>query len=302
MQRNVMAELLDGFVTLFRGRADCYGSWEGGCIRQPLTHETFRRHLTVGPHIGVYPAVHYNGASHVAWGCTDIDYDNYDEARRLQDAFAAVDVTAWTERTRKGWHIWVFADTLVTAKAMRHMFLACHQVARSNPKEVNPKQADLSANQVGNYVRLPYPMGDGADVRYIVDGDRRLALDEFVERALAHRVTADTVTHLAGYYIEPTRHINTTSPATNDMTLATALLNPLGWTIFRDGPLEGRDRSTTLTHLAHECAKSGVAHADALMLLEDADSRWGKYLMRGEKGRAELAKLVDRAYGATLST
>ena len=71
----------------------------------------------------------------------------------------------------------------------------------------------------------------------------------------------------------------------------------LGRAIFRDGPIEGRDRSTTLTHLAHECRKANLHPKDAMSLLEDADIRWGKYLARGEAGRLELEKLLVRAYG-----
>lgn len=290
--------LLDGYVLLFRGRADCYGLWEGGCVRQPLTHDVFRQHLTTGPNVGVYPAVHYKGRTHVAWGCTDIDYDDYDEAKRLQAAFAAVNVTAWTEKTRKGWHVWVFTTTLIPAIEMRHMFLACHQVAKSNPKEVNPKQTDLLPNQVGNYVRLPYPMGNAADSRYMVEEGKRIPLADFVRRAIECRTDPDTITDLATYYTPPAPPVAVVAAPTHDMALAARMLTPLGKTIFRHGPIEGRDRSTTLAHLAHECFKAGIPTGDALMLLEDADTRWGKYLIRGETGRMELVKLVSRAYGS----
>lgn len=298
-----MSELLADFITLFRGRADCYGSWDGGCVKERLTEQQFRQHLTTGPHIGVYPAVHYNGATHVAWGCTDIDYDDYDEAKRLQDTFAAVGVKAWTEKTRKGWHVWVFATTLVPAEHMRNMFLACHQVADSNPKEVNPKQTNLAPNQVGNYVRLPYPEGDGAVERFVIEPDEgRLPVGHFVEEAVACRTTPDTIADLATYYTPPALPERTVLAPTNDMTEAARLLTPLGRTIWREGPLEGRDRSTTLAHLAHECFKAGLTIGDALLLLEDADLRWGKYLIRGEAGRIELVKLIQRAFGATPST
>lgn len=294
-------DILGDFVLLFRGRADCYGSWEGGCVRERLTGDTFLRHLEDGPHIGVYPAVHYNGSSHVAWGCTDIDYDDYSEAKRLQDAFASVDVTAWTERTRKGWHVWVFCTSLVPAAHMRHMFLACHQVAQSNPKEVNPKQTDLRPNQVGNYVRLPYPKGDGCTERYMVDENGAvILLRDFVHAAVDRRVTPQRVAELAEYYIPPATPEVLVAEPSQDMTEAARRLNPLGRLIFRHGPPSGRgDRSTSLASLAHTCYDSGLAASDALALLEDADLRWGKFLMRGEQGRNELLKLVQRAYGHT---
>jgi len=294
---------LEIFVKLFRGRGDCYGSWEGGCVREKLTEETFKSHLSEnGPHIGVYPVLPYAEKTLCVWGCSDIDYDGPDDAWLLHDAFMAVDVTSWVEKTRRGYHVWVFADELVEARHMRRMFLAAHKVAELNPKEVNPKQETLAPGQVGNYVRLPYPKGYEATERYIVTRDlRKVDLPEFLERASKSRVSKDVVVSLSEYYTPPTV-VYTTAEPTLDMMEAAKRLTPLGRTIFKDGPIVGRDRSTTLTHLAHECRKAGLAPEDALIILEDADTRWGKYLIRGEAGRLELIKLLERAYGHTQSS
>ena len=45
--------LVDTFTTLFRGRADVYGAWGGGCVRKPLTPDTFMGHLQGDELIGV---------------------------------------------------------------------------------------------------------------------------------------------------------------------------------------------------------------------------------------------------------
>lgn len=293
---------LEIFVKLFRGRGDCYGSWEGGCVREKLTEETFRNHLSDGPHIGVYPVVPFEGKTLCVWGCTDIDYDGPDDAWLIHDALMAVNVPSWVEKTRRGFHVWVFCEELVEAKHMRRMFLAAHKVAELNPKEVNPKQETLAEGQVGNYVRLPYPMGYDATERVIVNRDlSKVGFSDFLERADATKVSKDVVMQLSEYYTPPTVVYAITEP-TLDMMEAAKRLTPLGRTIFRDGPIVGRDRSTTLTHLAHECRKAGLAPEDALIILEDADTRWGKYLMRGEAGRRELIKLLERAYGHTQSS
>lgn len=294
---------LEMFVDLFRGRGDCYGSWEGGCIREPLTHEIFAKHLYDGPHIGVYPALPLaDGRTACVWGCSDIDYDSPDHAWLLHDAFEAAGVISWVEKTRRGFHIWVFTDELVEAKYMRRMFLAAHKVAEINPKEVNPKQEELGRGQIGNYVRLPYPNLNGEQTRRIVD--RSLApidFARFVPEAHAKRNSKAVVEKLSEYYVPPTVSYSVAEPS-HDMAEASRRLTPLGRTIFRDGPIVGRDRSTTLTHLAHECRKAGLNPGDAMMLLEDADTRWGKYLIRGEAGKLELEKLLVRAYGSTQST
>ncbi len=295
-------EILKGFVTLFRGRGDAYGSWEGGCVRSPLTPDHFKNHLATGPFIGVYPCLSHNGQTQCVWGCTDIDYDAPEEAWSLHDTFQAVGVPSWVEKTKRGYHIWVFATELLLAGDMRRMFLAAHQVTGLNPKEVNPKQEKLANGQLGNYVRLPYPdYGNG--VRYMVDRQgNKISLSDFVPEAIATRVTPTKVAEIADYYQPPKVATITVGAPSHDMAQAARQLTPLGRAIFRDGPIEGRDRSTTLTHLAHECRKASLNPEDAMSILEDADLRWGKYLMRGETGRLELEKLLVRAYGHTQSS
>lgn len=298
---------IDAFITLFRGRADAYGSWEGGCVREPLTRRVFEQHLTAGPHIGVYCSVPVGGVAHTVWGCSDIDYDSYEEARLLQDTFDAVGVKAWTERTRKGWHVWVFSTELVRSEDMRCMFLAAHQVAGTPPKEVNPKQTALHGKGMGNYVRLPYPCGEKANERVVwepndSDGVGPIRLAEFLALATQARTTPEQIADLATYYTPPPPAPVVVAAPSHDMAQAARALSPLGRTIWRNGPLEHRDRSTTLAHLAHECSRSGVPAGDALMLMEDADLRWGKFLIRGEEGRSELLKMVNLAYGHTAST
>lgn len=292
---------IDGFITLFRGRGDAYGSWEGGCIKQPLTRAVFVNHLTGNNPIGVYPSVPSGDTPFCVWGCTDIDYDSHHDADLLRRTFAAVDVTAWLEKTRKGWHIWIFAEEPVPSVSMRRLQLAAHQVCNLQPKEVNPKQANVTVHSFGNYVRLPYPATEPHQ-RFVVDtAGARIGAEEFVPQALATRTSKDTVEKLAGHYHEPPAPRIDAGVPTADMTAAAQMLTPLGKMIWRHGPHEGRDRSTTLQHLAHECRKATLTPADALMLIKDADTRWGKYTMRGEAGERELVKLVQRAYGHTVS-
>lgn len=304
------------YVTLFRGRGDCYGSWTGGCIREPLTEQVFEGHLNGTP-IGVYPAFNLGGVTLCVWGCTDIDKtDDPTAAIAIRDALGAVGITSWIERTAHGWHVWVFATRLVAAKDMRRMFLAAHQVTGVPAKEVNPKQEHLGPNDVGNYVRLPYPMGWGAArARYVVDSvspvdladgaigftDIPLGMREFVTRALNRLTTPTDIARVAAYYREPKQtHIATAAPS-QDMGEAARRLDRVGQIIFRDGPLPESDRSTTLLRLAHHCREAGLPTEDCRVLLEDADIRWGKFMQRGEKGQLELLKMIGKVYGSTPS-
>ena len=298
---------IDGYVRLFRGRADAYGGWSGRCVRSPVTPNTFRGHLNNGDMFGVYPAfnITFDGVTepHCVWGCTDIDYtDDPSDAVLIRTVFAQVGVTAWVERTAHGYHTWVFFDQLVRAIDVRNMFLAAHQVANIPPKEVNPKQTVLAVGQVGNYVRLPYPHyhTEGITNRYFIDSSNAtMALERFVQEAVDAINPAAKAAQVAAYYIAPPQPVLVVAAPTQDMEQAARQLTALGKVIWRDGPLEGGDRSSKLQHLAYECTKAGLAPSDALLLVKDADQRWGKYSTRGEAGQMELQRLVTRAYGST---
>lgn len=290
-------QLVDDFVTLFRGRGDCYGSWDGGCVREPLTRQHFREHLNDGPHIGVYPAIPHLGRTLCVWGCTDIDYDGPDDAWLLHDALKQVGVQSWVERTRRGYHVWVFTDELVLARDMRRMLLAAHVVTELNPKEVNPKQEELAKGQVGNYVRLPYPrIGSGQRVIIARDGTD-MPFDAFLYQAIESRTPASTIRQVASMYQPPKQQAIEYGEPNPDLWSSVRQLSVAGRAIFRDGPFEGKDRSSTLTRLVYECRQANLNPADARRILEDADLRWGKYLTRGPSGMVELDKLLVRVYG-----
>ena len=293
--------VLDNFITLFRGRGDVYGHEEGKCVKEPLTRDIFVQHLEGVAPIGVYPMVPRNGEHYVIWGCSDIDIEDFDGAKSIRDALASAGVFAWIEKSRsKGYHVWVFADHLVPAISMRHMFLAAHQVANYPAREVNPKQVKLLPHQYGNYVRLPYPnyLDRETNRRRIIDDEQNpLTLERFMDLALSNRVSVDTVARLASYYQPPATTTVTIGKIELSESLQEALygLSPLGKVIWRDGPLEGRDRSSTLAKLAHECARSSMSPSATKVVLIDADMRWGKYMAR-PNGEMEIDKLVSRAF------
>ena len=292
------------FVTLFRGRGDVYGHNEGRCVKEALTPAKFRGHLDGVEPIGVYPLVPIppTDTFGCVWGCSDFDTaDALQHARTLQAAFAAAGVLAWVERSRsKGYHVWVFAEKLVTADNMRNMFLAAHQVADVPATEVNPKQTKLAHGQYGNYVRLPYPdyAADTDRQRVLYADNTPMPLAGFLEQALAARVSPDTVERLASMYVPPAKSLpDPKSFEFEDTNLMEAMagLSTLGQIIWRDGPLQGRDRSSTLARLGHECVRSGLTPSQTRAVLKTADQRWGKYHLR-PNGEMEIDKLVIRVH------
>lgn len=293
---------IDDFVTLFRGRGDCYGSDEGGCVRKPLERQTFVDHLEGKSGIGVYPAVP-SSTPFCVWGCSDIDVEDLPSARLLQRTLKTAGVMSWVERSRsKGYHVWVFAQDRVPAEDMRRMLLAAHQVADYPAREVNPKQSDVSAHKVGNYVRLPYLGGlvDTPQRRVILDDyDTPMPLDVFVYHAMRDRTPVERIQFLASHYVPPARvapSIDFSSLTDEDLEEALRNTSPLARVIWKQGPLESQDRSTALMRLAHVCYRSGVTPSMCRVIVVDADKRWGKYHLRGEAGQAEINKIVERAY------
>jgi hypothetical protein len=297
-------DTIDDFMRLFRGRADAYGSEEGGCVRQPVTRELYERHLLGYEPIGIYPMVPRKSDWWCVWGCSDIDIEDYNMAVRLREALAAGGVTAYIERSRsKGYHVWVFAQEPVLAKDMRRMFLAAHQVADIPAREVNPKQETLdSSDKFGNYVRLPYAnsLYQSSKRKILANHDTYVPMDVFVRDALLMRTPKDVIERLAGYYKPPTpsHTFNTDYVPCESLDDAKKNLSPLGKVIWRDGPLQGRDRSSTLAKLGHECVRSGLNPSETRIILVDADRRWGKYHMR-TNGELEIDKLVSRVYITT---
>jgi hypothetical protein len=73
------------------------------------------------------------------------------------------------------------------------------------------------------------------------------------------------------------------------------LLKPLAKVIWRDGPLPGNDRSSTLARLGFECAETGLNPSQTKIVLQTADKRWGKYHLRAN-GEMEIDKLVIRVH------
>lgn len=289
------------FASLFRGRIEAYGSEEGGCVKELVDLTSYADHLRGVRPLGIYPMYQQDDQWLCVWGCSDIDVDDITLATGLRDALAAAGITAYIERSRsKGFHVWVFADQPVPARDMRRMLLCAHQVAEIPAREVNPKQETLGAGMFGNYVRLPYwdAADDGTIARRVLNDDLMIMdFEEFVGRAIATRTPAALISRLAGLWRPPVVAPAPKIDLTINESLQTALksLSPLGKVIWRDGPLPERDRSSTLTKLAYECAKSGMSPSECKVILLDADKRWGKYHLRSN-GELEIDKLVVRVF------
>jgi hypothetical protein len=273
-----------------------------------LTPEQFQRHLESPDEtdwFGVYNVI----GGRCSWGCVDIDTDDLPLARNIVNGLAHKDVSAWIEQTTRGYHVWVFpTPCLVPAATMRRALTAACVAVGYHPKEVFPKQVRVCGNGLGNFVRLPYNgyWSNGEHVpRMFVEHTSFLTPtggDPLFGLLLAmdsHRTPVETLTDLAVLTPEPSRGVQVDWEADADLEGVLGRLDGLSYRIWRDGPLSGSDRSTTLVHLARLCASGDLPPQDTLAVLVSADRRWGKdFLDRGSPGEAIIERIVALAYGA----
>jgi hypothetical protein len=298
---------VDLFVRLFRGRGEARGSWGGPAIREPVTPELFHRHLLSSNErdwFGVYNVI----GERCSWGCVDIDVDDLPLARNVWASLAFKNVTSWIEQTTRGYHVWVFPlEPLVPAGTMRRALTAACRAVGYSPKEVFPKQTSVPAGGLGNFVRLPYNgyWSDGDHVpRMFVEHTNYLTAEPIdpLGRLLTAmdgcRTPSAVLERLAATMPEAHRSVSVHARDAGDVEGVVANLSGLAYRIWRDGPLPGSDRSTTLVHLARLCAAEDVPPMDAMAVLISADYRWGKDFMdRGAAGEAILERIVEKAYG-----
>jgi hypothetical protein len=301
--------LAQPYITLFRGRGDVYGHNEGRCVKEQLTNDVLQKHFSGEAPIGIYPMVPHFEQFYVAWGCVDFDTADADQnAVKLHDALMEAGIVSWIEKSRsKGFHVWVFAEQAVLAEDMRNMLVVASHVAETPTTEVNPKQTTLKAGQYGNYVRLPYPNLDDRQTdkqrifhkKDVESGsfNNPMVFSDFVESAISLRTPKETIQRISSMYQPPKQTEPVKHDYVYDATLSEAMqiLSPLGKVIWRDGPLAGKDRSSTLAKLGHETVRSGLNPSQTKIVLMTADKRWGKYHLRHD-GELEIDKLVVRVH------
>lgn len=234
-------------------------------------------------------------------------------AHNLRAVLLHKGVPSHIEQTKNGYHVWCFPDPpLVPAATMRRALMAACKAVRYDPKEVNPKSEGPrpGTKGLGNFVRLPYGGALSAEweplERFIVDslGGTQVGiyLPSFLDRVeTGGRASTDKLEAIAGLWTPPTtsaQHAIDYDAGLDDEATQrlVKMLAPLAFTIWRDGPLDGKDRSTTLAKLAHLVCEQGFTPKQAFAILKSADVRMGGKFANRADGDDQLARLVDNAY------
>jgi hypothetical protein len=290
----------DLFLKLFRGRGDARGSWGGPAIREPVTPAHFEAHLASSCEhqwFGTYNVI----GERCSWGVVDIDTDDLPLATNIWSALAFKNVVSWIEQTTRGYHVWVFPqEALVQAATMRRALTAACLAVGYHPKEVFPKQTRVTGAGLGNFVRLPYNgfLSDGEHVpRMMVAHTDYGTFPRLLTAMDGSRTPTVILERLAASLPEPTVRVDVNTEAGLEVEDILPSLGGLAYRIWRDGPLPGSDRSTTMVHLARLCAEQDLPTDRTYALLASADVRWGKdFLDRGEAGQLLLARIIEKAY------
>jgi hypothetical protein len=217
-------------------------------------------------------------------------------AYNLSVALKVKGIHSFIEKTRRGYHVWVFANDWVPAPVMRRAFLAAHEAVGIPAKEVNPKQEECTG--LGNYVRLPYPDGMNRlpEARYMLgDDEQPIGLSEFLDKASSNRVSVHVLSPLAQMY-RPRKHEEITNIVPVDVQDALVLAGPYITKIWRTGPTFNNDRSNLLCYLTHRMKERNIEPSAAWSILKNADKRWGKFHLR-ENGEIHLMKIFQDIYG-----
>jgi hypothetical protein len=142
-----------------------------------LSPNTVRGHLEGRLTIGLY-AINPK-TQRCRWVAIDADYGNaLDDLLKLQYELREDGVEAALEKSRRGGHLWIFAEKPLPAKHCRlyiynlasRLKVPVKGAGLADGIEVFPKQDSLAAGEFGNAIRGPLGIHQGTNKRYFFYG------------------------------------------------------------------------------------------------------------------------------------
>ncbi len=139
----------------------------------PLSLDTIRRHLEGDMTIGLY-AINPK-TQRCRWVAIDADYENaLEDLLKLQWELRQDGVDAALEKSRRGGHLWIFAQKPLLARDCRvyiynlavRLKVPVKGAGLADGIEVFPKQDKLSADEFGNALRAPLGIHQANKKRY----------------------------------------------------------------------------------------------------------------------------------------
>jgi hypothetical protein len=162
----------------------------------PLSLDTVRRHLEGRLTIALY-AIN-PGTQRCRWVAIDADYESaLEDLLKLQWELREDGVDAALERSRRGGHLWIFAEQPLLARDCRiyiynlasRLKVPVKGAALGDGIEVFPKQDKLMAGEFGNAIRAPLGVHQATKKRYWFYG-----ADYSVEKQIAYLLRVKSIT------------------------------------------------------------------------------------------------------------
>jgi hypothetical protein len=176
--------VLAEFQTLFRGGEHGYGQWDSAkpvgeqasTIRGVPPPEVYERHLKGELGLGIAP-VRKDGTCYFA--AIDIDIDNIDHKQLFQKIQQKGYPLHVCRSKSGGAHLYLFMREPLSAKTVQTTLRLWASNLGYPKSEIFPKQAQISASNIGNWINLPYFSGD-LTTRYCIGHNGALTLQEFL--------------------------------------------------------------------------------------------------------------------------
>ena len=161
-------------MELFSGRTDCYGQNQI-CIKETLTKEIYKEHLSGTRRIGVYPIYDKKWTK---WFSCDIDEENFGMALSIKQRAKNFGVDMFIERSKsKGYHVFSFFDEPIESVKPRLLFEMILEELEIKC-EMFPKQDEVGESQFGNFIFLPLFGGDVKNGKTVfVDDNNNVFID-----------------------------------------------------------------------------------------------------------------------------
>jgi hypothetical protein len=133
------------------------------CVREPLRHEQIVAHLAGEMTLGMYVL---NDQSHGRHLILDADDDpGWRRIQALAKVLAALETTAYLERSRRGGHLWLFFSEPLPGETIRRFGQGLMLYFKFGGLELFPKQSALSGGP-GSLIRMPFGIHRKSGRRY----------------------------------------------------------------------------------------------------------------------------------------
>ena len=212
-------DIASEFNRIFAGNQSAHGEYviqqqkgskavgKAKTIQTPPDEELWSKHLNGELGLGVVPIRKDNTC---LWGAVDVDvYDNLD----IEEWSNLIPDPLILCRSKSGGaHIYLFANSPVSAKVMRKKLALVARAVGHPSAEIFPKQDLLEAGGTGNWINMPYFQSDST-VRYAIKGGVILTADEFITLVSENAISP---TQLASFQIEAIRDMTEDDPEFTD--------------------------------------------------------------------------------------